>query len=221
MLAHPGGPHFSPPTMLAHPGGPHCSTLAHPDEFKNPSSFLKIYGDPLCMMTNQGASFTSSITPTLPTSSITPTSLTSSITPTSLTSPIPPFSPTLSTTPTSLNSILTAAPAASTIGLSALSEHSPSVVTDDLHLLNPIKGKNGNWACLRCSNINFPRRFRCNKCSERRNDEGDEIVREYAMTVYSQFWKLYQQNKMPVMGGVSATASQTGRDFREVEKAQW
>eukprot|EP00923_Selenidium_pygospionis_P013104 GHVN01022637.1.p1 GENE.GHVN01022637.1~~GHVN01022637.1.p1 ORF type:complete len:687 (-),score=201.62 GHVN01022637.1:229-2289(-) len=213
-----GGPHFSPPTMLA-----------HPDEFKNPSSFLKIYGDPLCMLTNQGASFTSSITPTLLTSSITPTSLTSSITPTSLNSTATPA------TSSSLSST-------STMGRSVKSEHSQTVLSEDLHLLSPnqpnslpldaveasevsmsllspkpleanptipivasspIKGKNGNWICSRCSNINFPRRFRCNKCSEGRSDEGDEIVREYAKTVYLQFLKLYRQNQMSVMDGVS------------------
>lgn len=95
-----GGPHFSAPTMLA-----------HPDEFKNPSSFLKIYGDPLC----GGAGN------------------------------------------------------------------------------NPVKGQNGNWTCSKCQNVNFPRRFRCNKCNEYRDAEGDEIVSEYSKTVYHQHLRTYKQ----------------------------
>eukprot|EP00922_Rhytidocystis_sp_ex-Travisia-forbesii_P006469 GHVS01009391.1.p1 GENE.GHVS01009391.1~~GHVS01009391.1.p1 ORF type:complete len:384 (+),score=91.84 GHVS01009391.1:937-2088(+) len=95
-----GGPHFSAPTMLA-----------HPDEFKNPSSFLKIYGDPLC---------------------------------------------------------------------------------GSLGGNNPVKGQNGNWVCAKCQNVNFPRRFRCNKCSEYRDGEGDDIVSEYAKTVYHQHLRTYK-----------------------------
>lgn len=95
-----GGPNFSAPTMLA-----------HPDEFKNPSSFLKIYGDPLC-------------------------------------------------------------------GTSTLSN---------------MKGNNGNWRCANCKNLNFPRRFRCNRCPAVRDAEGDKIVHEYASRVYYQHLKAYRK----------------------------
>lgn len=116
-----GGPNFSAPTMLA-----------HPDEFKNPSSFLKIYGDPLCAngIGMGGGSALSSV---------------------------------------------------SCLSSSCLSNTS-----------NPLKGQNGNWVCSKCSNINFPRRFRCNKCNEYRDAEGDEIVSEYAKTVYHQHLRAYR-----------------------------
>jgi len=80
--------------------------LVHPDEFKNPSTFLKIYGDPLCF-SNQG--------------------------------PLPK------------------------------------------------RGRSGNWECPRCRNVNFPRRFRCNKCSTARDDHGDRIVSDYAKQVYERY----------------------------------
>ncbi|KAF8819500.1 Zn-finger in Ran binding protein and others domain-containing protein [Cardiosporidium cionae] len=98
-----GGPNFSAPTMLA-----------HPDEFKNPSSFLKIYGDPLC-------------------------------------------------------------------------GQSPNVGG-----ASPVKNQGGNWVCCNCSNINFPRRFRCNKCNEFRDSNGDEIVSEYAKIVYRHHLRSYR-----------------------------
>eukprot|EP00914_Ancora_sagittata_P022384 GHVO01044560.1.p1 GENE.GHVO01044560.1~~GHVO01044560.1.p1 ORF type:complete len:198 (+),score=21.47 GHVO01044560.1:237-830(+) len=79
--------------------------LAHPDEFKNPSSFLKIYGDPLCC-----------------------------------------------------------------------------AGTGNLR-----RGKNGNWECSRCLNVNYPRRFRCNKCNTLRDVESDKIVAEYTRLVYTEY----------------------------------
>eukprot|EP01069_Polyplicarium_translucidae_P002474 Polyplicarium_translucidae@DN2041_c0_g1_i1.p1 len=80
--------------------------LAHPDEFKNPSSFLKIYGDPLCY--NGGAPL-------------------------------------------------------------------------------PKKGKNGNWECYNCTNVNYPRRFRCNKCNTLRDADSDKAVSEYTRFVYNKY----------------------------------
>eukprot|EP00922_Rhytidocystis_sp_ex-Travisia-forbesii_P061815 GHVS01091550.1.p1 GENE.GHVS01091550.1~~GHVS01091550.1.p1 ORF type:complete len:660 (+),score=172.82 GHVS01091550.1:55-1980(+) len=80
----------------------HPSMLAHPDEFRNPSSFLKIYGDPMC-----GQSST------------------------------------------------------------------------------PTRGSHGNWVCAKCANVNYPRRFRCNKCSAYRDHAGDVVVYDYAKTVYA------------------------------------
>ncbi|EPR57613.1 Zn-finger in Ran binding protein and others domain-containing protein [Toxoplasma gondii TgCatPRC2] len=100
-----GGPNFSAPTMLA-----------HPDEFKNPSSFLKIYGDPLC-------------------------------------------------------------------GSAELSSG---------NCQNPVKNHHGNWVCRNCKNVNFPRRFRCNKCGEVRDAEGDRIVAEYAKLVHHHHLKAYK-----------------------------
>lgn len=91
--------------------------LAHPDEFRNPSSFLKIYGDPLC--------------------SLSPSSV-----------------------------------AAYVAGAGASS-------------MSPAANKDGNWVCCSCTNVNFPRRFRCNKCNEPRGPEGDRIVAEYARAVYA------------------------------------
>lgn len=95
-----------------------CPTmLAHPDEFKNPSSFLKIYGDPLCGGAGGGGTSGSA---------------------------------------------------------------------------NPPKNQNGNWTCPRCRNINFPRRFRCNKCNETRDDAGDRLVADYARHVHSQLLKTFK-----------------------------
>jgi len=85
----------SPPVMLA-----------HPDEFKNPSSFLKIYGDPLCFVNQSNF---------------------------------------------------------------------------------PKKARNGNWECAKCRNINYPRRFRCNKCCTLRDAEGDRIVSDYTRHVYTKY----------------------------------
>ncbi|KAL8271645.1 hypothetical protein Esti_004450 [Eimeria stiedai] len=97
------------PSQLGYP-----QMLAHPDEFRNPSSFLKIYGDPLCSLS-------------------------------------PP----------------------SAAALIAGNTNSPTA------------NRNGNWVCGYCNNINFPRRFRCNKCNELRGPEGDKIVAEYARAVYA------------------------------------
>eukprot|EP00918_Siedleckia_nematoides_P089137 GHVU01195990.1.p1 GENE.GHVU01195990.1~~GHVU01195990.1.p1 ORF type:complete len:372 (+),score=42.17 GHVU01195990.1:3507-4622(+) len=106
----PGGRHFAAPTVLA-----------HPDEFKNPSSFLKIYGDPLCR-DGKGPG-------------------------------------------------------------------------DSGNLPNLTKGLNGNWTCRNCSNVNFPRRFRCNKCSAQRDEEGDRSVAEYAKQVYRQHVHAYREQQ--------------------------
>ncbi|PFH33069.1 Zn-finger in Ran binding protein and others domain-containing protein [Besnoitia besnoiti] len=116
-----GGPNFSAPTMLA-----------HPDEFKNPSSFLKIYGDPLC-------------------------------------------------------------------GSADLSSGNGQ---------NPVKSHHGNWVCRNCKNVNFPRRFRCNKCGEIRDEEGDRIVAEYAKLVHHHYLKAYKHlasNPQGASGGWSPT----------------
>ncbi|PHJ23780.1 zn-finger in ran binding protein and others domain-containing protein [Cystoisospora suis] len=99
-----GGPNFAAPTMLA-----------HPDEFKNPSSFLKIYGDPLCTSGDVSGS-----------------------------------------------------------------------------AQNPVKNHHGNWVCRNCKNVNFPRRFRCNKCGEVRDEEGDRVVAEYAKLVHHHHLKAYK-----------------------------
>lgn len=87
----------------ADPQGKPAMMVAHPDEFKNPSSFLKIYGDPLCF-----------------------------------------------------------------------SEGGPL----------PRRGRNGNWTCTNCKNVNYPRRFRCHKCSAHRDANGDKIVADYARNVF-------------------------------------
>lgn len=91
--------------------------LAHPEEFKNPSSFLKVYGDPLC------------------------------------------------------NHLL----------------------DDKKNSVSVVRGENGNWGCQRCGNVNYPRRFRCNKCNALRNAKGDAIVSEYVLDVYEQHLKLYRR----------------------------
>lgn len=90
--------------------------LAHPEEFKNPSSFLKVYGDPLCIHLN-----------------------------------------------------------------------------DEKTVTSILRGKNGNWGCQRCGNVNYPRRFRCNKCNELRSAKGDAVVSEYVLNVYEQHVKFYRQ----------------------------
>ncbi|CBZ56353.1 putative zinc-finger-Ran binding domain-containing protein [Neospora caninum Liverpool] len=130
-----GGPHFSAPTMLA-----------HPDEFKNPSSFLKIYGDPMCAVVD--ASMPQAGRQTGPGGRA-----------------LPGFSGRVD-------------------GASALAGGS----TGNL----PIRGHNGNWVCESCSNVNFPRRFRCNKCGAVRGPQGDAIVAEYAKLVYHQHVKTYR-----------------------------
>lgn len=94
--------------------------LVHPDEFKNASTFLKIYGDPLCFTKN---------------------------------GPLPK------------------------------------------------KGRNGNWECSKCNNVNFPRRFRCNMCSTTRDEEGDRVVSEYARQVYERYIFIYR-NQQSQNGGV-------------------
>eukprot|EP01054_Gregarina_sp_Poly1_P003431 Gregarina_sp_Poly_1__3430@NODE_199_length_11565_cov_209_900244_g178_i0_p2_GENE_NODE_199_length_11565_cov_209_900244_g178_i0NODE_199_length_11565_cov_209_900244_g178_i0_p2_ORF_typecomplete_len640_score60_07zfRanBP/PF00641_18/1_7e08_NODE_199_length_11565_cov_209_900244_g178_i037615680 len=88
--------------------------LVHPDEFKNASTFLKIYGDPLCFTKN---------------------------------GPLPK------------------------------------------------KGRNGNWECSKCNNVNFPRRFRCNMCSTTRDEEGDRVVSEYARQVYERYLYIYRNQQ--------------------------
>lgn len=124
-----GGPNFAAPTMLA-----------HPDEFKNPSSFLKIYGDPLCG--KQAPSGNQS----------------------------PPIG---------------------TIGTPS-HDFQAGNVGAGFSNINPMKGQNGNWACCKCSNVNFPRRFRCFKCGEYRDEVGDKIVAEYAKHVYLHHLKAYR-----------------------------
>eukprot|EP01056_Protomagalhaensia_sp_Gyna25_P005448 Protomagalhaensia_sp_Gyna_25__5447@NODE_713_length_2790_cov_347_884406_g555_i0_p1_GENE_NODE_713_length_2790_cov_347_884406_g555_i0NODE_713_length_2790_cov_347_884406_g555_i0_p1_ORF_typecomplete_len323_score38_34zfRanBP/PF00641_18/5_4e08zinc_ribbon_10/PF10058_9/0_28zinc_ribbon_10/PF10058_9/1_2e03DUF35_N/PF12172_8/1_3DUF35_N/PF12172_8/3_8e02_NODE_713_length_2790_cov_347_884406_g555_i011732141 len=98
------------PSSGAEPALP-AVKLVHPDEFKNPSTFLKIYGDPLCFAKN---------------------------------GPLPK------------------------------------------------KGRNGNWECAKCNNVNFPRRFRCNMCSTTRDEEGDRVVSEYARQVYERYIFIYK-----------------------------
>jgi len=78
--------------------------LVAPDEFKNPSTFLRVYGDPAAK--------------------------------------------------------------------GGLSHHRPESMQD------------GNWRCDHCSNVNFPRRQRCNKCQGIRGPAGDAIVLQYAARVY-------------------------------------
>ncbi|OEH80273.1 zinc-finger-ran binding domain-containing protein [Cyclospora cayetanensis] len=102
-----GGPNFAAPTMLA-----------HPDEFRNPSSFLKIYGDPMCCLEQQAQRGG-------------------------------------------------APPSCALTGEGGAGAASAA---------NPVRGRNGNWLCRSCSNVNFPRRFRCNKCGAPRGPEGDAVV---------------------------------------------
>lgn len=101
--------------------------LAHPDEFKNPSSFLKIYGDPQCN--------------------------------------VPP-------------------------------QHALR--------LHPRKSKDGNWECVVCKNINYPRRFRCNnpRCKALRGQEGDKLVGDYARQVFHLYLTKY---KHPLNTAINAT----------------
>eukprot|EP01053_Blabericola_migrator_P006199 Blabericola_migrator_1__6198@NODE_312_length_10051_cov_151_762220_g255_i0_p4_GENE_NODE_312_length_10051_cov_151_762220_g255_i0NODE_312_length_10051_cov_151_762220_g255_i0_p4_ORF_typecomplete_len650_score70_81zfRanBP/PF00641_18/1_7e08_NODE_312_length_10051_cov_151_762220_g255_i073579306 len=99
------------PTSAAANGSLPSVKLVHPDEFKNASTFLKIYGDPLCFTKN---------------------------------GPLPK------------------------------------------------KGRNGNWECSKCNNVNFPRRFRCNMCSTTRDEEGDRVVSEYARQVYERYIYIYR-----------------------------
>ncbi|KAJ1604561.1 little finger domain-containing protein [Cryptosporidium canis] len=127
-----GGPNFAAPTMLA-----------HPDEFKNPSSFLKIYGDPLC-----GKQPSSS-------------------------------------------------------AISASHDFQTGSSGAGFPNANPMKGQNGNWACCKCSNVNFPRRFRCFKCGEYRDEVGDKIVAEYAKHVYLHHLKAYRSFNSGNAGGGS------------------
>ncbi|KEP62253.1 UNVERIFIED_CONTAM: Zn-finger in Ran binding protein and others domain-containing protein [Hammondia hammondi] len=128
-----GGPHFSAPTMLA-----------HPDEFKNPSSFLKIYGDPMCAVADASAPQTGGRQPG-------------------------PGGRSLS-------------------GACGRVDGASASTSGSL----PIRGHNGNWVCESCSNVNFPRRFRCNKCGAVRGPQGDAIVAEYAKLVYHQHVKAYR-----------------------------
>ncbi|CAE7897200.1 unnamed protein product [Symbiodinium microadriaticum] len=87
-----------------------AQVLVSPDEFKNPSSFLRVYGDPLASSARRGF-------------------------------------------------------------------HGPQVLQD------------GNWRCENCSNINFPRRQRCNKCQCLRGASGDAAVLQYAHRVYEMLLK--------------------------------
>ncbi|KAH8742094.1 hypothetical protein FG386_003421 [Cryptosporidium ryanae] len=137
-----GGPNFAAPTMLA-----------HPDEFKNPSSFLKIYGDPLCgkSTTGSGSNNNSSQNTTGSNSGICTTDLSGQ-----------------SVNPTNNGN------------------------TQFANINNPTKGQNGNWACSKCNNVNFPRRFRCFKCGEYRDEAGDKIVAEYAKHVYLHHLRAYR-----------------------------
>ncbi|EPR63211.1 Zn-finger in Ran binding protein and others domain-containing protein [Toxoplasma gondii GAB2-2007-GAL-DOM2] len=128
-----GGPHFSAPTMLA-----------HPDEFKNPSSFLKIYGDPMCAVADASAPQTGGRQP---------------------------------------------GPGGRSLpGACGRVDGASASTSGSL----PIRGHNGNWVCESCSNVNFPRRFRCNKCGAVRGPQGDAIVAEYAKLVYHQHVKAYR-----------------------------
>ncbi|EKX72920.1 hypothetical protein BEWA_014790 [Theileria equi strain WA] len=58
-------------------------------------------------------------------------------------------------------------------------------------LLNPPTNMdinvNGNWECINCKNINFPRRTRCNRCHEIRDHDGDKVVLNYALELYQQY----------------------------------
>lgn len=140
-----GGPNFAAPTMLA-----------HPDEFKNPSSFLKIYGDPLCGKQPSNGSQN------------------------------PPLMGALSGAPHEFQAGVNGAGFANA---------------------NPMKGQNGNWACCKCSNVNFPRRFRCFKCGEYRDEIGDKIVAEYAKHVYLHHLKAYRSFNNGNTGGNSGSSS--------------
>ncbi|KAH7647663.1 hypothetical protein FG379_001462 [Cryptosporidium bovis] len=151
-----GGPNFAAPTMLA-----------HPDEFKNPSSFLKIYGDPLC-----GKSATVSGTNN---------------------------NSTQNSIGVNSSGICTTDSPGSSINL-ANNGNTP------FNNINPTKGQNGNWACFKCSNVNFPRRFRCFKCGEYRDEAGDKIVAEYAKHVYLHHLRAYRSfSNNWVLGSVGAT----------------
>lgn len=110
-----GWAHQIDPPVIASGGAALPSVkLVHPDEFKNPSTFLQIYGDPLCFTKNGSL---------------------------------------------------------------------------------PKKGRNGNWECSKCSNVNFPRRFRCNMCSTTRDEEGDWVVCEYARQVYERYLSIYKNQQ--------------------------
>lgn len=136
------------------PGFPQM--LAHPDEFKNPSSFLKIYGDPLCLPSPCASA------------ALTPGSNSSSNSATNGTSVSPP------------------------------------------------PYKDGNWLCFCCGNINFPRRFRCNKCYEPRGPDGDRVVYEYARAVYAKhaekLKQLQRQRKLQSQNRIYSSQSQNGND---------
>jgi len=47
-------------------------------------------------------------------------------------------------------------------------------------------GVDGNWACNSCGNVNFPRRTDCNKCKAKRDESGDQVVREYVFRVMQE-----------------------------------
>ncbi|PHJ15813.1 zn-finger in ran binding protein and others domain-containing protein [Cystoisospora suis] len=104
--SHAAEPPQRPPPPLG--GGAHFAAprvLVAPDKLKNPSSFLKIYGDPLCFAGSR----------------------------------------------------------------------------------NLVAGYRGNWKCAKCGTVNFPRRFRCKQCDTERDSEGDQVVFEYATSVYKQY----------------------------------
>lgn len=106
------------------------AVLAHPDEFVNPSSFLKVYGDPLCGSTDKKGALLS-------------------------------------------------------------------------------RGKCGNWPCNNCGNVNYPRRFRCNKCGQRRSQDGDSLVASYALEVYQQHLKAFRSRKTITTPVEDVSSSQT------------
>jgi hypothetical protein len=67
----------------------------------------------------------------------------------------------------------------------------------------------GNWACLKCSNINFPHRTECNRCQEKKPDKTDEEKHTAVGTVLNLF------------GTVEAMVDYlTGLDEKAVESAK-
>ena len=64
-----------------------------------------------------------------------------------------------------------------------------------------VEGVDGNWKCVGCWNLNFPRRSRCNKCNAHRPAEADAAVADYTLRVLQEHLRHTEGHGPAIRGG--------------------